>query len=169
MIKHVKFGGCGIRAVMDIYLLLKSNGLESTRKPLKDCGFLTFAEGVENLAKAWFEGKEKDELSLRLEEYILTGGVYGTFDNKISARQSRQKTKTGYFLKRLFMPYRELKFRYPVLQKCPILYPFCLVARWLKLIFNKETKERISSEVKKSSEIATTDNEIGKLLQDLEI
>ena len=67
------------------------------------------------------------------------------------------------------MPYRELKFRYPVLQKCPILYPFCLIARWLKLIFNKETKERISKEVKKSNEVAKFDNGIGNLLKDLDI
>lgn len=169
MIKHVKFGGCGIRAVLDVYLIAKTYGLERARRPLEDCGFSVFATAVENLANAWFSGGEKDELSLRLEEYILTGGVYGTFDNKISARQGRQKTKTGYFLKRLFMPYRELKFRYPILQKCALLYPFCLVARWCKLIFKKQTRDRISQEVKKSGEIAKTENKVGELLHDLGI
>ena len=63
-----------------------------------------------------------DELSVRLGEYILTGGVYGAFDNKISARQGKQKSKLGYFVKRAFMPYRELKFRYPICKNVP----FCI-------------------------------------------
>ena len=169
MIKHVKFGGCGIRAIMDIHLLSKSIDLEKTRGPLKRCGFLPFAEAVENLASAWFGDGQKSELSTRLEEYILTGGVYGSFDNKISARQSRQKTKLGYFLRRLFIPFGELKQKYQILHKCAILYPFCLVARWFSAIFNKETKARISKEVKKSNEVANSDNGIGRLIKDLEI
>lgn len=169
MIKHVKFGGCGIRAIMDIHLLSKSIDLEKTREPLKRCGFLPFAEAVENLASAWFGDGQKSELSTRLEEYILTGGVYGSFDNKISARQSRQKTKLGYFLRRLFIPFGELKQQYQILHKCAILYPFCLVARWFSAIFNKETKARILKEVKKSNEVANSDNGIGRLIKDLEI
>ena len=169
MIKHVKFGGCGIRAVMDIYLLSKSFGKEISRAPLRDCNFLTFAKSVENLASAWFEGGEKDETSSRLEEYILTGGVYGTFDNKISARQSRQKTKLGYFLRRLFIPFGELKQKYQILRKLPILYPFCLIARWFSAIFKKETRNRISKEVKKSGEDSKNGDCIRNLMNDLEI
>ncbi|MBR2336558.1 MAG: nucleotidyltransferase family protein [Clostridia bacterium] len=169
MIKHVKFGGCGIRAVMDLYLLGKNFGLECSRGDLESCGFLTFANAAEGLAGVWFGQGEKNELLAKLEEYILTGGVYGTFDNKISARQSRQKTKLGYFLRRLFIPFGELKQKYQILQKCALLYPFCLVARWFNAIFNKETKQRISKEVQKSNEVASCDNGIKSLLHDLKI
>lgn len=167
IIKHVKFGGCGIRSVMDLFILARDNGLEDTRQPLKDCDFLTFANGVENLANAWFGDGEMDELSARLEEYIIIGGVYGTFETKVSAMQSRHKNRFRYLLSRLFMPYRELKFKYPVLKKCPLLYPFCIIARWSKLVFDKQTKQRVSDEVKRTGEVVKDDNGIKKLMQDL--
>ena len=56
-----------------------------------------------------------------------------------------------------------------MLQKCAILYPFCLIARMFLVVFDKETKQRVVQEVKKSNEVAKGDGEIGKLLKDLEV
>ena len=169
--KHLKFGGCGIRALLDLWILNHKVEYDKEQREmlLREAGLLTLAKALENLSEVWFAGVPADELSFELEEYILTGGVYGSFDNKVSAQQSRKKNKFTYILSRLFLPYSQMKYKYPKLQKWPILYPFYVVKRWC-LLLNKETKKRAAREWNETTHgDREQQNRVGKLLQDLDI
>ena len=169
--KHLKFGGCGVRAVMDLWVLNHKlpHDKGAREAVLAEMELLTLAQALEGLAEVWFSGAEADERSETLEQYVLTGGVYGTFENKVAAQQSRKKNKVAYFFSRLFLPYSQMKYKYPKLQKCPILYPFYVVKRWC-LLLKKDTKERA---VREWNETAKGDKEaqdrVAKLLKDLDI
>lgn len=152
MAKHVRFGGCGIRSFIDLWLINHKTEYdrEKREETLKKCELLKFSQCVENLTKVWFEDKEGDELTCELAEYVLKGGVYGSFENRVQTQQAFKTNKFTYLLSRIFLPYSVLKFRFPILQKHKWLFPFCQVARWFKMIFNKERKEQSFKELKKT-------------------
>ena len=68
--KHVKWGGCGVRAFIDVFVL--NNKLEFSKKDREDLlikgGLLTFSKAVLKLSNAWMLDEEKDQLSLDLEK-----------------------------------------------------------------------------------------------------
>ena len=70
-----------------------------------------------------------------MQEYVLTGGVYGNNQNRITLQQTKKGGKFKYAMSRIFLPYDVIKFHYPVLQKHRWLLPFCQVRRWFKLLF----------------------------------
>ena len=169
--KHLKFGGCGIRPLMDLWILNHKimHDNSEREKLLKEAGLFTLAKSLEGLSEIWFSGVKADELSIALEEYILTGGVYGSFDNKVAAQQSRKKNKFSYLISRLFLPYSQMKFKYPTLQKYPILYPFFVVKRMF-FLFKKDTKKRAVSELNQTiSGDEEKQKQIAKLLKDLDL
>ena len=137
MAKHYLHGGCGIRPFIDLYFL--SHGCEfdkAARASLLSLGGLTeFAEAAEKLTAVWLLDDTRDALSASMEEFLLSGGVYGTKQNRITIQQAKRGGKIGYALSRIFLPYEILKFHYPVLQKHKWLLPVCEVRRWGKLIF----------------------------------
>lgn len=169
--KHLKDGGCGVRPLLDLWILNNKVAFDQKKREelLKKAGLLTLAKALEKLCRVWFDEKEPDELTNELGEYILTGGVYGTFETKIAMQQSLKKNKISYFLSRLFLPYRQMKFKYPKLQKCPILYPYYTVKRWF-LIFRKDTKNRAVKELNQARRGDKTVKErTEKLLKELEL
>ncbi len=135
--KHFVGGGCGIRAVLDTWIL--ENRVEHSREKretlLEKGGMLTFARGMEKLSRIWFEKESHDALSQAMETFILTGGNFGTLENRVSMNQTRKGGKCRYALSRIFLPYHTLKHQYPILQKYKILFPIFQVVRWCKLLF----------------------------------
>ncbi len=168
MAKHVKWGGCGIRPLVDIFVLNKKLEFnqDEKRELLEQGQLLNFALAIEKLSRVWFDGQEIDEQSNLLEEYILSGGVYGNLENKVVSRQNKRKNKFTYFLSRLFIPYRELKVKYPRLEKCSILYPYYTVKRWFKPLTNKESKRLMQNELNQSKQIDASLKEKTKKLFD---
>ena len=169
--KHIKFGGCGIRSLMDLWVL--NNEVPYDKKDrdelLKEAELFVLAQALEEVSNIWFSGAKADEKSEVLEEYILTGGIYGSFDNKVAAQQSRKKNKFTYLLSRLFLPYSQMKFKYPRLQKWPILFPFYQVKRWFRLL-KKDSRERSVRELKETTHGDVEKQErVAKLLKDLDL
>ena len=167
--KHLKYGGCGVRAILDTWIL--NNKLSFDKKKREDllqgANLLPLAKAVEKLSRVWFSGEEADETSETLGEYILIGGTYGSFKNKVAAQQSRKKNKISYLLSRLFLPYSQMKYQYPRLQKCPILYPFYIVKRWF-LLLKKDKRNLAKRELEQT--VRGDENEqkkVSKLLKDL--
>ena len=150
--KHLQLGGCGVRPILDTWVLNHQISFDKDKRDslLKQAGLLSAARGIENLAEVWFSNAESDSLSERLGEYILTGGVYGTLENKMAVQQAKKKNKFVYLLSRFFVPYHELKFKYPHLEKRPILYPFYTVKRWLSLM-NRKTRNLAAQELNQTA------------------
>lgn len=141
MAKHFENGGCGIRPFADIWFLKNTKGLNSEicNALLVQGKLLDFARAAEKLSDVWFDDAEPDEVSLQMEKYVLDGGVYGSTENRISVQQHKKHGKAGYLISKIFMPYDEIKYIYPILKKHRWLTPFIEVLRWLNLMFGKRS------------------------------
>ena len=156
MAKHFETGGCGIKPFVDLWILDRLEGIDqSSRDELLARGdLLKFAESVRALSRIWFEGAEMDPISKQIEQYILLGGVYGIEENKIAVQQQKKGGWFRYTLSKIFVPYDELKFVYPILEKHRWLLPLMEIRRWGRLIFCGHTK-RVVRELKHNRDISS--------------
>ena len=146
MAKHFETGGCGIKPFVDLWLI--NNKLEfdeEKRKALLQAGnLLGFAENVKRLSEVWLDGKDSDEITDTIEDYVITGGVYGNIKNKVIYNQSKAGSRFKYAMSRIFVSYDILKLYFPIVTRHRWLMPFCQVGRWLKIIFRKRLKNSIN-------------------------
>ena len=170
MAYHFVGGGCGVRSVLDIWLLGKSISFdkELLDSLLKEAGLTKFYCSIKSLAEYWFGSlTEVDKTVLEIERFILLGGVYGTKKQGAAAKQVKKGGKLKYFWSRIFMPYRSLVILYPVIKKHKILTPFCQIHRWFSVIFKGK---RIAKEIKNVSGVTQEQaDRTERLLNDLEI
>ncbi len=166
MAKHFESGGCGVRSVLDLGILLRKPDLwnPNSEKLLSDAGLLVFAKAVRGLCEAWFFGKEHNSTTLKLQEYIVGAGAFGTKSNAFAVRQGKEKSKLKYIFSRIFLPYEALTVQYPILRKKAYLTPFYEICRWFKLLFGKDSGKRKNNlgVVKNTSEKDI--NEISELI-----
>ena len=147
MAGHLLRGGCGIRPVLDLWLMEQSWTLNQEKLTgyFADSGLLAFYEAVRKLAAVWFSKQEPDPVTEALSDYILTGGVYGTKENSIAVNQSKGKGTLGYWKNRLFFSREHLQGVYPELEKHPERYAYYQVKRWFRFL-RKGTRDRIIEE-----------------------
>ncbi|MBR5140525.1 MAG: nucleotidyltransferase family protein [Clostridia bacterium] len=167
---HFLNGGCGIRSFIDLYLL--ENKLEYDKDLLRsfcrECSIEKFFDVSEKLSRVWLLGEEHDDLSSKVEEFILNGGIYGAVEASVALNNEKSGGKLRYLLKRIFMPYKTICIKYPILKKHPYLTPFYQVRRWFAVLFCgrvKEAKKEISlilsTDQEKGKEIATLMDRVG--------
>lgn len=170
MARHFIYGGIGIKPVIDIFFI--KNGMnvdnEKAYDLLKKAELYTFTREIENLFDVWFNGKEHTALSKELHKYILLSGTYGNFNNFAVVSQIQNGGKIKTVLKRIFLPYSELKTFYPILVKHPILTPIYQIRRWIRILFfsRKKVKQEISSNLSVTSERA---EKFGNMLHSLDL
>lgn len=155
--KHLTRTGLGIRPFLDLWLM--RNRLPQNKKRKELCekgGLLKFEEVSCDLCDVWFSAKEHSPLTGQYEKYILSSNAYGTHSTFSAATRSKSKNKFIHVTKRIFMPYSELKNKYPALRGKPLLYPYYTVKRWTTL-----TKSDVSKRVKE--ELSTSKEEINAL------
>ena len=159
MAKHLLFGGCGIKSFIDLWLLDNMEGADLTKRNdlLKQGNLLLFTQKARKLSGVWFENSETDSTTKQLEEYILSGGVYGTDKNRITIQQQKNGGRIKYIISKIFLPYSQLKFQYPILQKHRWLTPIIEVVRWFGLVFGGKAKQNMK-ELKSVRDISVTES-----------
>lgn len=137
MVYHFLSGGCGLKALTDLWVMEHRMGLtyEDGEALLSEGGILEFARKMTDLAHTCFDGAPEDTYSQKLFDYILTGGCYGTAENKIAVKKSKKGGTLGYVFRRLCLPYGTMKNVYPVLERAPFFLPFCWIHRLFSKIF----------------------------------
>ncbi len=145
MAKHIEIGGCGIRPFIDLWILEHINDANKCKrdKLLEKGKLLKFAMTARRLSNYWIESALPDEATLKMESFILSGGVYGTLENRIAVQQQKKGGRAKYALSKIFIPYDIIKFHYPILQKHRWLLPIMEVRRWFKLVFCGHVKRSI--------------------------
>ncbi len=140
--KHFSIGGCGIKPVLDLYILRNFKACETKgiRRLLKQSGLERFELALKNLSEVWFGQREHDDVTFAMEEFILNGGVYGNEEQLLLLRKRRTGGKSGYILSRIFVARKELEYEYPILKKCVFLLPLFEVVRWGKFILKGDKK-----------------------------
>ena len=168
MAKHFKNGGCGIKPLLDLWIIRNEMGYDEKKveELLEKEGYLTFYQNALALSNVWFEDATHTELTRQMQAFILHGGVYGTFEQNVAMAQTKESRFKRLF-RRIFMPYRQLIVRYPSLKKCPPLYPIYTVIRWFRILFSKD-RGRAFDEIKANQSISQNEiNQAGDLINKL--
>lgn len=154
MAKHFVNGGCGVKAVVDVWVLNHLTGFDRQKREDLLCngGLLDFEKAVVKLSEQWFAGAGGDDLTDYMQDYIIAGGVYGSLENMVTVQRVKRGGTFRYYMSRIFLPYKFLKFQYPILQKHKWLLPFMEVRRWFRLLFKRSSK-RSSREVQINREM----------------
>lgn len=169
MAKHIIHGGCGVRAFLDIWIFNSKVSInrEKLSKILNEYNLVKLENACYNLSKVWFENATHDDLTKTLEEFILHGGIYGNIENQVAVNKAKTDGKSSGLAKKIFLPYDQLKFTYPVLQKHKWLTPFFEVVRWFRIVFKGRSKI-LAKELKANKKITKTQAEkTANLLKDL--
>ncbi len=169
MVKHLVHGGCGVRSFLDIWIFNKKVQLnrEILAGLLKEYNLETFESACFRLSEVWFNNASHDELTKNLEEFILHGGVYGNIENQVAVNKAKTDGKSSGLKKKIFLPYDQLKFTYPILEKHKWLTPFFEVVRWFRIVFKGRAKI-LKKELKANKKITKTEaDKTAQLLQDL--
>lgn len=137
MAKHFEIGGCGIRPFIDLYILYHNLNYDREKCDLlfANAGLKKFSKAVKLLSDVWFNNAEHTDTTYQMQDYILRGGVFGTHENELMVQQQKLGGKFEYILYKIFIPYKELKKLYPILEKHRWLTPIMEIRRWFKHIF----------------------------------
>ncbi len=153
---HFLSGGCGVRSLMDIWIIEHKMGItfEESKALLEKSGIYKFASEISKLANSCFSNEPMDDFSYDLLSYIIDGNLYGTAENSVAMGKKQTYTSPRYILKRVFISNKALSIEYPILKKCFLLYPFCWLNRTFKLSFR--VAKRIFSRKKLHSTVAAS-------------
>lgn len=138
---HFLHGGCGVRPILDLYLFQRKMPFDSTvlDEMLEKSGIKKFFDAAKALSEVWFGGSEHCDVTRRMEDYLLRGGVYGSTANSMAVGQQKEKGRLGYIINRIWLPYELLCITYPRLKGRKYLQLFYEIKRWLR-IFNPEAR-----------------------------
>lgn len=167
MAKHFENGGCGVRSLIDLWIL---NHIEFDREKraavIKSGNLQKFEDAMSLVSERWFSNKHADNVNV-IEDYIFNGGIYGSVENQVSVKKSKNGSTFKYIMSRIFLPYDALKHHYPVLETKKWLLPFYQIARWFNLLSPDSAKRSVREldvSLKQNSNNKTT-----KMLRELGI
>jgi hypothetical protein len=169
MAKHFVQGGCGIRPFMDIKVLMDRIDIRADKvRALISAGDLElFVENAHKLSLVWFGDLEHDDITRRMEEYLLYGGTYGSLANRVAVEQGIKGGKWQYLRGRIWIPYEHMKYYYPSVESHRRMIFFYQVRRWLRIIFTGRIK-RPFKEIKINGKMSKTRVDMtGELLSEL--
>ena len=167
MAYHFTSGGCGIKPFLDLAVMKDRFVFDESKlgELLDECELSNFHANVMALVEVWFFGAEPTAVTERMQEYILTGGVYGTLENKAAVGHIKKGGKLGYLKSRIFVSTDALIFRYPSLEKHKWLMPAYQVRRWFGIVFCGRLKRSVR-EIKTSGNISKDKEQATKVLLD---
>jgi|GEM_PF-4837083 len=149
--KHFKSAGAGLRMLLDLAVLLNQEDFKQAvfLGKVREMGLERFHDSIRTLLKNLFNiphpGEHIDsETTDALLAHVMKSGTFGLQD--VSQIETVRTARTGrlrYYLGKVFLPYRSLKHRYPLLKGRPLLYPFVLAYRNGKLCLSPRMRRRV--------------------------
>ena len=117
MAKHFESGGCGIRPFLDLWILDNKVDHDKEKRDilLNKCGLLKFADCSRELSDFWFSDGKSNETIIKLQNFVLRGGTYGTASNRHSVAYAKNDSKIKRILNTVFLSYDKLKIQYPII------------------------------------------------------
>lgn len=153
--KHYRYGGTGIRTLLDLYVYRKAYpdlDLHYICEELGKIKLLDFYKKIEQIADKWYSGNFHGEYN-SMASYIISGGVYGTADINFlndfinENDESIESQKAKNFISAIFPDKQTMAIRYPVLKKFMFLLPLFWVIRFFDTLlrFPRHFIDRIKS------------------------
>ena len=171
MEKHFLHGGCGVKPLIDLWLLHHKIGFDIKKAEalFAQCGLVTFYWESMHLCQVWFGTAPHTKLTRAMEDYIFGAGVYGALENEVAISQIKKGGRRAHLLSKIFLDYPTMKIYYPSLARAPFLFPFYQVVRWMRLLFTDERK-RVLCEINTNQTISEEKRrEIAFLCKQLDI
>lgn len=165
MVRHLVYGGCGIRPIIDFWIIQNNMTFDNDKLKamLEQTKLTKFYDVVAGLSSVWMDNAQHTEQTKLLEGYILTGGVYGTTGNSAQIEAARGVGKVRSFFNLMFLPKSTLEVIYPNLRKHPYMFPFYQVKRWFR-IFNRRKRSKIKHLTATRNNVSQTSVESAKLM-----
>ena len=118
--------GVSIRDVLSLGLLRRSlpEGTDTREHLYGD--LIPFADALDALYRSWFEGETLAPCMRPLSDLLLARGAYPTLEDYLRADA---RSPLAY----AFLPYAKMRAAHP-LCRTPMLYPFALVLRLIRLL-----------------------------------
>lgn len=168
MAKHFRIGGCGMRPFIDLWLIEKTNRDFSEAKiMLKKGNIDVFADNAVKLSKVWFSNEEHSALTVKMQDFIIEAGSFGSHKTRLISNSQRSGGKLKFIFSRIFVPYSYLKRDYPFLEKCPILTPWCEICRLFSFLFGKKKRFKDKYIENLNNEAEASADSMGNLFRDL--
>ncbi len=148
--KHYRNGGIGIKHMTDLWVCrLNYPKLcnEYIKTELEKLQLLEFYENISATLECWFADGCDTPMTDFVTDFIFSSGAYGTVEGKLAASGAKDAETNGTdiasksfknIMSALFLPYRHMKEKYPIVKKVPILYPLFWFVRWFDAIFKKK-------------------------------
>ncbi len=134
---HIDYmcGSLGLRRIADTWLLQKQTvNMEQVKAVLEKFGIWPFHQHMVKLCRATMGEISMDEDSEFLLKHAFMHGLYGSINSHRAARIAKAgeynwfgKTKSVFVT--VFPPYKRMKAQFPVLEKWPMLMPWCWFMR----------------------------------------
>ncbi len=167
MAGHFKSGGCGIRTIMDLWVMRHKMKLNFDFKILESINLDKFAKAMIKLSDVWFGDEngivqEHEELTKCLQEFIISGGSFGNVENAVAISRG-SKSSIKHIFNRFFLPFSVMNKKYPILKKAPILLPVF----WFIRLFASSLKGRskkIINEINMNKNISNSMINMGEYL-----
>ncbi len=171
MAHHFMGGGCGLRSLMDLWVMKHKMGLDYliAENLLKKAGIFKFAEQVSRLSEVCFDNTSHDKYTKSMLAFIVNGGVFGNVENRAKYDKTGGEGSVKFVLRRVFPPIEVLKKRHAILEKAPILLPFFWLRRIIRNIFKGNTERYIEEAKSYSSADFGEVNDIESLRNFLEL
>ncbi len=141
-------GSLGLRRIVDTWLLQKQSiDMETVKVNLERFGLWTFHERMVHLSHATMGDEPIDEDSEVLLAHAFRHGIYGSGISykagRIAAMGKDLKSgKRISLMKAVFLPYKRMKAQFPILEKYPILLPWCWIKRIVHFLRGDMKKNR---------------------------
>ena len=130
-------GGMGIRPLLDLWLLRTKMDYneECVRSLCSESGILKYYEACCQLLRVWFAGESHNDFSTAFEDFVFSGGVFGSNHTKVLFWDRKTKhANQKYTVSRVVRSKKDIQEFYPRSKRHPSLVPFYQVVRWTRLI-----------------------------------
>lgn len=142
--KHFVIAGAGVRMFLDCYMMKQSAQLDSDyiNRKLQELGIARFADTVDAVNRVLFEGESPSCEIEKVIAFVFYSRAYGVQSVHLAlaslARPITKQSRFSRFITEYCFDIPSMALRYPVLERCVILYPFCCLHRVIHgMIFKK--------------------------------
>lgn len=144
MARHFLYGGCGVKAVMDLWILQKNNVYEEKAllSLLEPVGLTAFYRSACDLIRYWFSDADASPLTQQMSVLILSGGVYGSEKNRIALGVGNRQGRFDYLWRRAVPSFSTMCKLYPSLEGKKYLLPVYYVRRFFSRLFGRGNARR---------------------------
>lgn len=169
MAKHVLIGGCGVRPLLDLFIVRSDRRFDEQRLLLfcERAGLLPFYRACCSLCDVWFLSQTPTEDDLVFSDFILGAGVYGNTENYVTVSRVRKGGRFMFLLSRLFPPKTSIYALYPGAERYAVLLPLYYFRRFFRLLLPERRKASVMQWRYAQSTTKKDAEKIGELLSRL--